>query len=980
MKCPQCGIDVPDSTRFCSQCGSPLLSGDARSMTETVKASYTQLLPGDKIAAKYTILEKLGEGGMGVVYKALDVRLQREVALKFLSPHLTRDSEARERFIHEARAASALDHSNICTIHEIDETDDGLMFIAMAHYQGETLRARIKRGPLIMENALDVARQIAEGLARAHGKGIIHRDIKSANVIINNEEVVKIVDFGLAKLMGMTQITKAGTTMGTVAYMSPEQARGDAADHRADIWALGVVLYEMVTGSLPFKGEREETIIYSILNEDPVPVSSLLPDIPVELEKIIARTLQKNPQSRYQHVREFLADLHGIYTVLDITPDWRISRGPWLRRRKWLVSPVFWVFAALIVCGLVAWLLFFPSGEIPFQERDWIVITDFDNQTGDDVFDKSLNTALRVNIQQSRYINVFPASRVKETLQRMGREEQGSLTEEVAGEVALREGLKAVLSCKIDQVGEVYNLTSSIIDPTTQVALRTEDAQALSKDRVLAALDDLAGQIRKDLGESLKDIQDQRVRLPEATTSSLEALKLYAEGVFARGQRHDDEAVALLNQALELDPEFAMANAQLGAIYYWGGHRVDGDKHFSKALELLDRLTERERLTIEAWIPAYRGNRDEATIKYKVYLRKYPDDTRAWHNLAHNYLMLHRFDEAIEAFNRHLELYPTSASAFINLATCYTATDRFELAIENYKKGFELNPQYLKVKNLNSEYGFTLVAMGDLEKAEEVFNLLLEGDESLQAGGHRHMALLNMYQGKFSRAEQQLNEAIRLNNTLGNTLSEYRDRIFLVTAHRNRGLKRKAVEELATALEIRKRSNIGPWWLQLAAKIYARMGMPAEAEALFEEVSSQVNEENRTDRATMNLLQGEIALARGKAAEAVEYMERAYLLREDIYVLESVAYAYAQMRDLDKAVEKYSGIIGNVDLGWESQDCWVQAHYQLGKIYTENEEPEKALRHLERFVELWKDGEPDLPALKDARIKIKALLTRLQGR
>jgi tetratricopeptide (TPR) repeat protein len=634
---------------------------------------------------------------------------------------------------------------------------------------------------------------------------------------------------------------------------------------------------------------------------------------------------------------------------------------------------VFWVSSAVVVCGLIALLLFFPSSDIPFQERDWIVITDFDNQTGDNVFDKSLNTALRVNIQQSRYVNVFPASRVKETMQRMGKEAQDVLTEEVAGEVAQREGIKAVLSCKIDQVGEVYSLTASIIDPMTQMAHKTENAQARGKDQVLDALDDLVGQIRKDLGESLKEIKDQRVMLPRATTSSLEALKLFAEGEEAWGKRHDDEAIVMLKNALELDPEFAMAHAQLGSIYYWGGNRVDGEKHFTAALELIDRLTERESLLIQSWIPAYRGNRDEATIKYKVYLRKYPDDPRGWHNLAHNYLMLKRYDESIEAFNRHLELYPTSASAFINLATCYTSSGRYELAIEHYKKGFDLNPQFLKVKNLNSEYGFTLVAMGDIEQAEEAFRLLLEGDESLQAAGHRHMALLYMYQGMFSQAEQQLNEAIRLNNTRGNTLSEYRDRLFLVTAYRNQGMQGKAVQELAKALEIRRSANIGPWWLQLAAKIYARMGMTAEAEAVFEEISSQINEENRSDRAIVNILQGEFAIARGKPAEAVEFLERAYLLREDNYVLESLANAYYQMKDLDKAVEKYQGIVDHIDLGWEAQACWVLAHYHLGKIYTEQDEIEEALNHLERFVALWKDGDQDLPALKEARVMIKAL-------
>jgi tetratricopeptide (TPR) repeat protein len=490
---------------------------------------------------------------------------------------------------------------------------------------------------------------------------------------------------------------------------------------------------------------------------------------------------------------------------------------------------------------------------------------------------------------------------------------------------------------------------------------------------VLDALDDLVGQIRNDLGESMREIKDKRIMLPKATTSSLEALKLFAEGEKAYGKRHDDEAVVMFKKALELDPEFAMAHAQLGMIYYWGGNRVDGEKHFQAALELIDRLTERERLMIQAGVAAYRGKRDEATVKYKVYLRRYPDDPRIWHNLAHNYLMLKRFDEAIEALNRHLEIYPTSASAFVNLATCYTATDRFEEAIENYKKAFDLNPQFLKVKNLNNEYGFTLVAMGEIEEAEEVFNLLLEENEDLQATGHRHMALLYMYQGKLTRAVDQLKEAIRLNNILGYGLSEYRDRIFLVTAYCRQGKQRMAIQELTKALEIRRRANIGPWWLLLAAKIYARMGMTAEAEAVFEEISSQINEENRNDRAIVNVLQGEIALTKGNTAEAVELFERAYLLREDIYVLESAANAYYQIKDLDKAVEKYSGIISNVDLGWEAQDCWILAHYQLGKIYEEKGDVEKAIQYYQKFLSLWKDADPGTAKVKDARRRLASL-------
>ncbi len=973
MKCPSCRFDNPDHTRFCGNCAAPLDPEVTLSHTPTFQELYRELKPGTRIAEKYEILEKLGEGGMGIVYKALDTRLQREVALKFLSPHLTRDREARERFMHEARAASALDFTNICTIHEIHETHDGWLFIAMAYYQGETLKSRIRRGALKFVDAMEIARQIAEGLSRAHGKGIIHRDIKSANIIITNDEIVKIVDFGLAKLSGTTQITKAGATMGTVAYMSPEQAKGDAVDQRTDIWSLGVVLYEMMAGALPFRGEREESIIYSILNVDPVPIASLLPDIPVALERIITRCLEKNPRVRYQHVREVLADLRDAYKALDLKPGWRLSVGDRLRRRRWLTSTLLWVSGVVVVSGILGLLLFFPSSGIPFEERDWIVIADLDNQTGDDVFDRSLNTALTVNIQQSSYVNVFPAARIKETLQRMEKSDQEVLNAELAAEVAQREGIKAVVACRIDQVGEVYNLTARIIDPVSQVTLKTEASQAVGKDRVLEALDDLAGKIRKDLGESLRDIAQQRVMLPKATTSSLEALKLFTEGESAWGNRHDNEAVALFKKALELDPEFAMAHAQLGAIYYWGGNRVEGEKHFTQVLELMDRLTDRERLLIQAWVPAYRGNRDEATIKYRVYLRKYPDDAQVWHNLAHNYLMLNRFDEAIEAFNHHLEIYPSSASAFINLATCYTASGRFEPALENYRKGFEINPQFLKVKNLNSEYGFTLVAVGEIEKAEEVFRKLLEGDDSLKATAYRHLALLSMYQGKLSQAGEQLKEAALLNNNMKYRLSEYRDRLFLVAVYRNRGMEQAAVRELAAAVGISRLETLGPWWLQLAARAYARIGMLAEAAELYARAAEQFKEENREDQAVMNILQGEIALAKGNQAEAVDRLEKAYTLRTDNYVLECVANAYREIGDVDKAIEKYEQIIAKIDLGWEAQDAWIQAHYQLGKAYQEKNDPARARQWYERFLALWKDADPDLPALQDARARIATL-------
>ena len=260
----------------------------------------------------YEIIEKLGGGGMGVVYKAKDTKLDRYVALKFLLPHVSADDEEKQRFIHEAKAASKLDHNNICTVYEVDETDDGQMFIAMAHYEGETLKKRIEKRPLKLDEALDIAIQVAEGLTKAHSKEIVHRDIKPANIFLTSDGVVKILDFGLAKLAGQTKLTKEGTTLGTVAYMSPEQTRGEDVDHRTDIWSLGTIIYEMVTGQIPFKGDYEQSIMFSITNDTPEPMTGLRTGVPMELERIVDKTLKKNPDERYQNISDMLVDLKAI--------------------------------------------------------------------------------------------------------------------------------------------------------------------------------------------------------------------------------------------------------------------------------------------------------------------------------------------------------------------------------------------------------------------------------------------------------------------------------------------------------------------------------------------------------------------------------------------------------------------------------------------------------------------------------------------
>ncbi|MFP4081952.1 MAG: protein kinase domain-containing protein [Candidatus Aminicenantes bacterium] len=357
VKCPKCNTKNPDDSRYCKECASPLIPPKEIPDTKTIKTPAKGLPEGTIIADKYKIIEKIGSGGMGIVYKAEDTKLNRTVALKFLPQDLTRDDEAKTRFIQEAQAASALEHNNICTIHEIDESKEGQMFIVMAFYEGETLKKKIEEGSLAIAEAVEIALSVARGLAKAHVKKIIHRDIKPANVIITNDGVAKILDFGLAKLTGQTRITKTATTMGTIAYMSPEQTRGEEVDHRTDIWSLGVMLYQMVAGQLPFKGDYEQAVVYSILNQEPEPVNKLRADVPAEVEEVVQKSLQKNVEKRYQKIDDVIGILETFKRKLEAGPLYLSSQEIERRkkRKKYLLGGFAIVAISIVLVALFLW-------------------------------------------------------------------------------------------------------------------------------------------------------------------------------------------------------------------------------------------------------------------------------------------------------------------------------------------------------------------------------------------------------------------------------------------------------------------------------------------------------------------------------------------------------------------------------------------------------------------------------------------------